>query len=398
MERRTVGPRGLTSDGQARMRDVMAGHVEEGGVPGLAWLVTQGDSLHAGTAGTLDLEHGNEVQPDRIFRISSMTKPVIAVAALILVEECSLRLDEPVDPFCRSWPTGGCWSTRRPARRHRAGARPITVRDVLTFRLGLGMDFTAAGSQPVLAAMAELGLAGPPAPKGARARRVDAAIGRCPLDHQPGERWLYHTGADVLGVLVARVAGQPLRRHSCASGSSSPWAWWTPVSGCRRPRDRFGPVYGPDPAARRPCTTPPTASGPRPPPSPSGGAGLVSTSTTSWPSRRCCRGGTQGGPRILARPSVEVMTTNQLTAEQLATRPDPSAGGLGLRRGRPARAHEPARRWAPTAGTVGSGRSWANDPVEDIIGVLLTNQDVDVAHAARRSASDFWTCAYGALA
>ena len=97
-----------------------------------------------------------------------MTKPITAVAALILTEECTLRLDEPVDRLLPELAeqrvlanAAGPFDDTVPA------ARPITLRDLLTFRLGLGMDFTATGPQPVLTAMAELALGiGPPAPAG----------------------------------------------------------------------------------------------------------------------------------------------------------------------------------------------------------------------------------------
>ena len=190
MERRAVGPRGLTSDGLARMRDVMAGHVEEGGVPGLAWLVAQGDSLHAGTAGTLDLERGNEVQPDSIFRISSMTKPVTAVAALVLIEECRLRLDDPVDALLPEL------AERRVLARPDAtldDTVPATTPDHgagRARRFGSATAWTSRpeGPQPVLSAMAELGLgSGVPAP--AVPPPPDEWIrrlGTLPLAHQPG--------------------------------------------------------------------------------------------------------------------------------------------------------------------------------------------------------------------
>jgi CubicO group peptidase (beta-lactamase class C family) len=101
-----------------------------------------------------------------------------------------------------------------------AAVRPITVRDLLTFRLGFGMVMAGPDSTPLLRAMGGLRLGqGPPAPQehGPGARRVDAPdLGSLPLLHQPGERWLYNTGADVLGVLVARACGPAVRGRSSA--------------------------------------------------------------------------------------------------------------------------------------------------------------------------------------
>ena len=81
----------------ARMRDVMAGHVERGTMPGLVTLVSRRGEAHVETLGTHGADGGRPMRRDTIFRIASMTKPVAAAAAMILVEECRLRLDEPVD-------------------------------------------------------------------------------------------------------------------------------------------------------------------------------------------------------------------------------------------------------------------------------------------------------------
>jgi CubicO group peptidase (beta-lactamase class C family) len=184
---------GFVPAGLDRLQAVMAGHVESGAVPGLVWLVARGDEVHAGTAGTLDLATGAPVERDSIFRISSMTKPVTAVAALVLVEECRVRLDDPVDDVLPEL------ADRRVLARPDGplddtvpAARPITLRDLLTFRLGLGADFAATYPQPSMTRAAELGLgAGPPQP--ALLPEPDEfmrLLGTLPLEYQPGERWL----------------------------------------------------------------------------------------------------------------------------------------------------------------------------------------------------------------
>ena len=146
---------------------------------------------------------------DTIFRIASMTKPVTAVAALILVEECVLRLDEPVDPFLPEL------ANRRVLARLDAplddtvpARRPITLRDLLTFRAGFGFIMARAGQYPIQKALAEAGLApGPQLPTLSPDEWL-RRLGALPLVHQPGEKWLYHTAADVLGVLIARASGR----------------------------------------------------------------------------------------------------------------------------------------------------------------------------------------------
>jgi CubicO group peptidase (beta-lactamase class C family) len=159
--------------------------------------------------GTTAVGGGRAAQPDTIFRISSMTKPITAVATMILLEECVLRIDEPVDRLLPEL------ADRRVVRRIDGpvddtvpAERAITVRDLLTFRMGFGGYF---GPCPVNDAAAPLQLSvGPPQPS--LPPEPDEWMRRfstLPLMCQPGERWLYHTGADVLGVLIARAGGQP---------------------------------------------------------------------------------------------------------------------------------------------------------------------------------------------
>src|SRR5499425_1177823 len=120
---------GLSSKRLERMHTVMAGYVERGDVPGLVTLVSRRGEVHVDAIG---------LPRETIFRISSMTKPITAVATLILVEECRLRLDEPVDRLLPEL------ADRKVLRRLDGpldetvpANRSITVRDLLTFRMGL---------------------------------------------------------------------------------------------------------------------------------------------------------------------------------------------------------------------------------------------------------------------
>src|SRR5688572_9830388 len=88
---------GFDDERVARLRDVIAGHAEQDAVGGVAWLAACGDEVEFGVAGQRTRGEPEPVRRDTIFRISSMTEPFTAVAALILVEECELRLDDPVD-------------------------------------------------------------------------------------------------------------------------------------------------------------------------------------------------------------------------------------------------------------------------------------------------------------
>jgi len=86
-----------------RMHDVMAGHVERGAVPGLVTLVSRHGEVHVDAIGMKAAGGSDPMRRDTIFRIASMTKPVTAAAAMILVEECKLRLDEPSTDGCQNW-------------------------------------------------------------------------------------------------------------------------------------------------------------------------------------------------------------------------------------------------------------------------------------------------------
>ena len=359
--------------------------------------------MHTAAAGT-DGPGGARVRPDTIFRISSTTKPITAVAALVLVEECRLRLDDPVDDLLPEMadrrvlarPDGPVDDTL-PAR------RPVTLRDLLTFRLGLGSDFTDFGPRPIMQAMSALGLGeGPPAPAGPPPpdewiRR----LGTLPLMYQPGERWLYHTSADVLGVLIARAAGQPFDAFLAERVFGPLGMVDTSFAVPADRRDRFGACFGVDPATgERTVYDPADGQWATPPAFPGGGAGLVSTLADlhAFGEGLVVAGG-QRRERLLSRATVAAMTTNQLTPEQVATTsPDPDGTiGWGFGVGIELHRRGPARPPGTYGWDGGLGSSWANDPSEDLTGVLLTNQ-MWTSPVPPPVFRDFWTCVYTALA
>src|SRR5947207_668491 len=131
---------GLSAAGLGRMHDVMAGHVERGAVPGLVTLVARHGEVHVDAIGMKAQGGSDRVARDTIFRISSMTKPVTAAATMILVEECTVRLDDPVDRLLPE--LAGRTVLKRldgPLDETVPASRPITVRDLLTFRMGFGL-------------------------------------------------------------------------------------------------------------------------------------------------------------------------------------------------------------------------------------------------------------------
>jgi CubicO group peptidase (beta-lactamase class C family) len=200
---------GLSRARLARVHDVMAGYVERGEVPGLVTAISRRGELRVDAIGMQAIGGDTPISRDTIFRVASMTKPITAAAAMILVEECKLRLDDAIDAFLPEL------ANRRVLRRLDdpldgtvPANRPITLRDLLTFRCGLGAVMLPPGTIPIQKAMEEAGLAPSPNPVVHSPDSYMKRLGALPLMHQPGERWMYHTGSEILGVLIARASGQ----------------------------------------------------------------------------------------------------------------------------------------------------------------------------------------------
>ena len=392
--------RAWSKEGLDRLDELVARHVAKDGVPGAAWLVARDGELHVGTAGSLA---GSEpVQRDSIFRIASMTKPITAVAVLSLAEDGVLRLDDPLDRWLPELadrrvmvdPRGSIDDTV-------AAVRQPTVHDALTFRLGWGMDFADWEGQTLPGAMAgAMGLdVGPPQPsKTPPPDEFAAVIGRFPLDSQPGERWLYNMGSDVLGIVVERAAGKRfgdvLQERIFGPLGMCDTAFHVPPAAM----DRFGPSYLPPAWAPEPGAMFDPADGgwAARPDFESGAGGLVSTLDDYFAFAQALLG---GGSPILSRSSVAAMTTDQLHAVDgsLQGGPDPTGAlgwgfGVGVVRRKTHIAESPGTySW-----TGGMGTSWANDPVEGLVGILLTNQLFSGPWLPPIH-QDFWTSTYTAL-
>lgn len=358
-----------------RIAAAVTGAVAEGQVPGAAWRVEhRGAVVSRGATGVHDPGTGPPIAPDTVFRIASTTKPVVAAAALALVDEGLLELDAPVDALLPELADRQVLADPAdPTAGTVPAVRPITVRDVLTFRLGLGFDFTVPWPSPTTTALVEAGLpAGPPAPQAAPPPdewlRLLATV---PLAHQPGERWLYHVGASVLGVLVARAAGRPLpevlAQRVLAPLGMDDTGFGVPPSA----RGRLGPLWTPPgPDGVREVYDDTDGQWARPPAFPDGGDGLVSTVDDVAAFARMLAGGglAPDGSRVLGAEAVRAMTTEQVGPV------DDEGGGWGLGIG-VRRTDEPGGRHAGSYGWDGGlGSTWWSDPVTGVTAVLLTNQ------------------------
>jgi CubicO group peptidase (beta-lactamase class C family) len=192
----------------ARLQAAMRRHLGEDRIPGLVALVHQRDREHVEAIGTLALDGTAPMRRDTIFRLASMTKPVTAVGAMILVEECQLRLDDPVDAWLPELKDRQVLRTiESPLDDTVPAQRPITLRDLLTFRSGYGEVAFIAPTSALQTAMVEARLPLSVWPFAGTPDEFMKRLGNLPLAFQPGERWLYHMGSEILGVLIARVSG-----------------------------------------------------------------------------------------------------------------------------------------------------------------------------------------------
>lgn len=381
----------------AALRTMLVDHVERGTVPGAAVAVQYGDETHLDAVGAPGYETAEPLRTDAIFRITSLTKPITAVATLILVEECGLRLHDPVDEFLPEL------ADRRvlvrpdaPLDRTAPAHRPITTHDLLTCRPGFGTLWGSSEDFPILAEIERRGLAGfVPSPT-VVPRPPDtwlAELAELPLVAQPGERWLYDTSFYVLGSLIARVSGMSYEQFVSDRILSPLGMTDTALTVPESKRHRLVSAYLSDGQSGFPFEDPAA-----PPLLPNAGAGLVSTVPDYLAFARMLRNnGSYQGVRVLSRPSVQLMITNQLSERQRSDGApilDPDRGwGLGLSviRERDRIDAVPGRYgWEG-----GSGVSWANDPSEDLTGIIFTQRMF--AEDSMGVYADFWTSVYSAL-
>jgi CubicO group peptidase (beta-lactamase class C family) len=389
-----------------RMHEVMAGHVEQGEMPGLVTLVCRRGAVHVDAIGMTAIGGRDHMRRDTIFRIASMTKPVAAVAAMMLIEECKLRLDEPVDRLLPELAgrkvlkrLDGPLDDTVPAR------RPITVRDLLTFRMGFGILMVPPDTYPIQKATDALVLGqGPPRPSLPPApdewiRR----FGSLPLMDQPGQCWLYHTGADVLGVLIARASGRPLETFLRERIFEPLGMKDTGFSVPEGKIDRLATSYQVNPNAGTLDVYDEASGGEwsRPPQFPSAGGGLVSTVDDFLAfSLMMLNQGKLGSERILSRPSIETMTSDQLTPDQKSVTGlvpgywNSHGWGFGV---------SVVTHRTEVSGPVGQygwdgglGTSWRVDPREQMCGILMT-QRAWTSPVPPNVCADFWTSAYQAI-
>jgi CubicO group peptidase (beta-lactamase class C family) len=379
---------GLAAEALAQIPPALQAVVDAGDLSGFVTLVwRKGQIAQVNTIGWRDLAAKVPMTRDTLFRIASMTKPVTSIAALMLMEEGKLRLDDPIakwlpelaDMQVLKDPTG-------PVDQTYPAPRAITVEDLMTHRSGLAYGFTSIG--PIAHAYEER--LGPPLGTPHTPDQWLAALGTLPLTYPPGERFHYSHATEVLGFLVARIEGKPLGRvlHDrifAPLGMVDTFFWCPPEK-----RDRLAKLY------RAPPEGGPLedVSFPIPKSAPAfeaGGGGLISTADDYLKFARMMLGkGEADGVRLVKPETIELMTANRLTDAQ---REIPFMGipfwmgqgfGLGV-----SVITDPEKQAWMGAGSKGAfgwpgafGTWWQADPAEDMVMIYLIQNSMPLGPEA----------------
>ncbi len=379
---------GMSTSRLNRINPVMQGYVDRGTLSGINVRINRhGETVFDAQYGNRDAEAGLPMTADTIFRIYSMTKPIVSTALMLLLEEGKFRLTDPVAAYI---PAFAATKVMGPGGTLVDQARPMQVRDVLSHTSGLTYDFLPDFESGELYRKARL----MNDPKRTLESLIDE-LATIPLAFQPGTRWHYSVGIDVAARLVEVISGQPLGRF-LQDRMFGPLGMTDTGFGVAAAKvSRLAAMYGhPDLCAQDQTLLKIFSPGSMgvyarhdvsdtyPTDIPDlfvrGGHGLFSTigDYTRF-GQMLCNGGELGSERIIGRKTLELMHTNHLPAAllpyELAGLPNPGWGfGLGSRvmmnvaeQGGPGSVGEYG--WAGAAKTY----FWV-DPQEDLVGVLMT--------------------------
>lgn len=371
------GTGGLSAEGLAQVPAALQGIVDAGDLSGFVTLVwRKGEIAQVNTLGYRDIAGRAPMTRDTLFRIASMTKPVTSVAAMMLMEEGKLRLE---DPITRWLPELADLKVLKNAEGELTDTYPapreITVEDLMTHRAGLAYGFTSVG--PIAYAYEDaLGspLVNPLAPD-----EWLKNLGTLPLSYPPGERFHYSHATDVLGFLVARIEGKPigevLAERIFGPLGMTDTAFWVPPE----KRDRLARLYRAPPEGG-PLEDVSLPLSDEAPAFEGGGGGLISTADDYLKFARMLLGkGEVDGVRLLKGETVELMTQNRLTEAQreIPFMGIPFWGGQGFGLGLSV-ITDPAKQEWMGAGSKGAfgwpgafGTWWQADPEQDMVLIYL---------------------------
>ncbi|WP_326704664.1 serine hydrolase domain-containing protein [Streptomyces cyaneofuscatus] len=385
------------------LHELLDSHITPGSAPGAVALVARGDRVEVAAAGSATLAGTTPMRRDSVFRIASITKPVIAAAAMTLVED---GLIAPADPVAAWLPELSSplvvRTPQSPVDDVVSAVRPITLLDLLTFRAGYGFpsDFSLPALAPLFAELKQ----GPPQPQAVPGPDAwMAALSRIPLLHQPGDGWLYNTCSDILGVLISRVADRPLPAYLAERIFEPLGMTDTGFAVAPGALDRFTGYYrageggGTGSGDGLELVDAPDGQWSSPPAFPSGAGGLVSTVDDWYAFGRMllAEGLADDGRRVLAGESVRQMVTDQLTPDQRAASGLFTEGqGWGFGGSVDVEITAPWNVLGRYGWIGGTGTTAHVIPATGTVAVLLTQVEL-AGPIAPQVMRDFWTYAAG---
>lgn len=350
-----------------RLVGVLQSNIDQGRIPGAIAVVALGGHVELfETLGLQDPEAGVPMAADAIFRMYSMTKPIVSLAAVMLAEEGRLALGDPVSKYLPEFAGQQVAVEEQGGVRLEPARRGATVHDLLRHTAGLTYEFLGASAVQRQYEQADVVNR---SRSNAEFCKVLAAL---PLAHQPGACWHYSRATDVLGALLEVVAGQPL-------GALLQERILQPLgmkdTAFAVPRDQWHRIA--EPFARDPDTAAPVVmmDAREIPAFESGGGGLVGTAGDYVRFLRFLRnGGSLEGTRLVSRTAIEWMTSDHLGA--IAPDGELLLPGYGFGLGFAVRTHTGL---APQPGSPGQyfwsgigGTSFFVDPAQDLFAMLLT--------------------------
>jgi len=371
------GTGGLNPQALAQIPAALQSVVDAGDLSGFVTLVwRKGEIAQVNVLGQRDIAAGKPMTRDTLFRIASMTKPVTSIAAMMLMEEGKLKLEDPVtrwlpelaDMQVLKDPEG-------PLDQTYPAPRDITVEDLMTHRSGLAYGFTSLG--PISHAYEER--LGSPLVNRLTPDEWLKALGTLPLSFPAGERFHYSHATEVLGFLVARIEGRPLgevlhKRIFKPLGMKDTFFWCPPEK-----RDRLAKLYRapPEGGPLEDVSLPQTDA---PPAFEGGGGGLISTADDYLKFAQMMLGGGEvDGVRLVKPETIALMTANRLTPAQreIPFMGIPFWGGQGFGLGVSVITDPEKQAWMG-AGSKGAfgwpgafGTWWQADPAENMVLIYL---------------------------
>lgn len=306
---------GLSAERLKRIDAAMKRLVDEQQVAGLVTLVSRhGKVAHLNAVGKLDVSRPDALRPDSIFRIASMTKPVIGAAMMMLHEEGKWRLDDPITRFIPEFRSLKVYTGRNDdgTPKLEDARRPFTMRELMTHTGGLG--YVLSPNNPVDRMIIEARLLNPAQPL----RTMVDGLAKMPLLAQPGTRWYYSIGVDVQGYLVEQMSGMPLgdflKARIFDPLGMKDTGFYVPAEKLprlARVHTGGGASLAVDQGRGDPTVVPK---------GPSGGGGLYSTALDYVRfTDMLLQGGQFNGQRLLSPRTVEMMRTNHVNPDALKT-------------------------------------------------------------------------------